>query len=221
MTAQGFELTSQRQKVSRLPTEEPTGRSCELQTPLFFFFFFFFNLTYSRWTSSLPSCLWSQRIFPSLPGSCLTTFLSRCKFSTLTTRQPMVEFYLLTFPRFPLRKKERKSYFGKNRTHDFRTRRCADYLLDHSDDVNNRVLPREIAQAVMAPTAIVSSWVGNVGKELRRDEPVIFVLFGASKPKRTTGNLRSMHVFRGYLRDNHCSTNVLSTVLPPFCVSSV
>ena len=43
----------------------------------------------------------------------------------------MVEFYLLTFPRFPLRKKEHKSYFGKNRTHDFRTSRCADYLLDH------------------------------------------------------------------------------------------
>ena len=54
-------------------------------------FFFFFNLTYSRWTSSLPSCLWSQRIFPSLPGSRPTIFLSRCKFSTLTTRQPMVE----------------------------------------------------------------------------------------------------------------------------------
>ena len=48
-------------------------------------------------------------------------FLSRCKFSTLITRQPMVEFYLLTFPRFPLRKKEHKSYFGKNRTHDFST----------------------------------------------------------------------------------------------------
>ena len=32
------------------------------------------NLTYSRWTSSLPSCLWSQRIFPSLPGSRLTIF---------------------------------------------------------------------------------------------------------------------------------------------------
>ena len=41
----------------------------------------------------------------------------------------MVEFYLLTFPRFPLRKKEHKSYFGKNRTHDFRTSR-----LDHSGD---------------------------------------------------------------------------------------
>ena len=61
-------------------------------------------------------------------------FLSRSKFSTLTTRQPMVEFYLLTFPRFPSRKKEHKSYFGKNRTHDFRTSRCAGYLLDHSGD---------------------------------------------------------------------------------------
>ena len=53
---------------------------------------------------------------------------------SFTTRQPMVEFYLLTFPRFPLRKKEHKSYFGKNQTYDFRTSRCADYLLDHSGD---------------------------------------------------------------------------------------
>ena len=37
-------------------------------------FFFSFNLTYSRWTSSLLSCLSSQRIFPSLPGSRLTFF---------------------------------------------------------------------------------------------------------------------------------------------------
>ena len=67
-------------------------------------------------------------------------FLSRCKFSTLTTRQAMVEFYLLTFPRFPLRKEEHKSYFGKNRTHDFRTSRCADYLLDHSgDDIGYKI----------------------------------------------------------------------------------
>ena len=62
-------------------------------------------------------------------------FLLRCKFSNLTTRQPMVELYLLTFPRFLLRKKKDKFYFGKNRTHDFRTTsRCADYLLDHSGD---------------------------------------------------------------------------------------
>ena len=64
-------------------------------------------------------------------------FLSRCKFNTLTTRHSMVEFYLLTFSRFPLRKKEHKSYFGKNRTHGFRTSRCADYLLDHSILVKN------------------------------------------------------------------------------------
>ena len=38
------------------------------------------------------------------PVHALQLFLSRCKFSTLTTRQAMVEFYLLTFPRFPLRK---------------------------------------------------------------------------------------------------------------------
>ena len=51
-----------------------------------------------------------------------------------SSTEPMVEFYLLTFPRFPLRKKEHKSYFGKNRTHDFRSSRCAAYLLDHSGD---------------------------------------------------------------------------------------
>ena len=47
----------------------------------------------------------------------------------------MVEFYLLAFPRFPLRKKEHKSCFGKDRTHDFHTSRCAGYLLDHSGDM--------------------------------------------------------------------------------------
>ena len=41
---------------------------------LSFSFFLFFNLTYSRWTSSLPSCLWSLRIVSSLPGSRLTIF---------------------------------------------------------------------------------------------------------------------------------------------------
>ena len=60
---------------------------------------------------------------------------SRCKFSNLTTRQLMTEFYLLTFPRFPLRKKEHKSCFDKNRTHGFRTSKCAGYLLDHSGSV--------------------------------------------------------------------------------------
>ena len=51
-------------------------------------------------------------------------FLSQCKFSTLTTRQPMVKIYLLlTFSRFPLRKKQYKACFDKKRTRDFRTSR--------------------------------------------------------------------------------------------------
>ena len=48
--------------------------SQRVQQAILSFLYFFFNLTYSRWTSSLPSCLWSQRIFPSLPGSRLTIF---------------------------------------------------------------------------------------------------------------------------------------------------
>ena len=85
-------------------------------------------------------------------------FLSRCNISTLTTRQPMVEFYLLTFPRFPLRKKEHKSYFGKNRTHDFRTSRCAGNLLeDHSDDEGTRQYLLYYQQNIFLPRG---EWVG-------------------------------------------------------------
>ena len=40
--------------------------------------------------------------------------LSRRKLSTLTIRQPMVEFYLLTYSRFLLRKEEHKSCFDKS-----------------------------------------------------------------------------------------------------------
>ena len=36
--------------------------------------YFYLNLTYRRCTSSLPSSLWSLRIFPSLPCSRLTIF---------------------------------------------------------------------------------------------------------------------------------------------------
>ena len=84
-------------------------------------------------------------------------FLSRCKFSTLTTRQPMVEFYLLTFPRFPLRKKEHKSYFGKNRTHDFCTSRCAGYLLDHSDDEALHLLIVQLQYTVCAAVKLLET----------------------------------------------------------------
>ena len=42
----------------------------------------------------------------------------------------------------------------------------------------NRVLPREVAQAVMVPTTLVShSLVRDVGKELPRDGFVFFVSY--------------------------------------------
>ena len=37
------------------------------------FIFYFFHLVDSRWASALPSCLWTLKIFPSLPGSRLTS----------------------------------------------------------------------------------------------------------------------------------------------------
>ena len=47
----------------------------------------------------------------------------------------------------------------------------------------NRVLPREVAQVEMIPTTLVSrSWVGDVGKELPRDKPIVFVSFRADGP---------------------------------------
>ena len=54
------------------------GRAIELQKAIEtdIYIYIYINLTYSRWTSSLPSCLWSPRIFPSLPGSRLTIFIA-------------------------------------------------------------------------------------------------------------------------------------------------
>ena len=72
-------------------------------------------------------------------------FLSRCKFSNLTTRQPMLEFYLLTFPRFPLRKKEHNAmtYFvGKNRTHDFHPVDPYSAICDDHTYIHSRPPPR-------------------------------------------------------------------------------
>ena len=41
--------------------------------------------------------------FPISPRFSPYESLSRCEFNTLTSRQQIVEFYLLTFSRFPLR----------------------------------------------------------------------------------------------------------------------
>ena len=134
-TTTAFEGTRGGRTIGRVCLER-SGHTVEQvhgrrQGMLSLFFFFCISLTADGpqrarlpipTIATLPSCLWSLRIFPSLPDSRLTIFLSRCKLRTLTPRQTMVGFYhLLTFSRFPLRKPEYKSYFEKNRTHDFRT----------------------------------------------------------------------------------------------------
>ena len=99
------------------------------------FSFLFFNLTYSRWTSSLPSCLWSLSIFPSLPGSRLTIFYRDGSSARLQLVNQWLNFTYYSSHAFRYeRNNTNPTLLGKNRTHDFRTSRCAGYLLDHSGD---------------------------------------------------------------------------------------
>ena len=126
-------------------------------------------------------------------------FLSRYKFSILTTCQPMVEFYLLTFPRFPLRKKEHKSYFGKNRTHDFRTSRCAGYLLEHSGDGIRKQMAQKPQTLVLGLTHFwdtthpiartlfikLTRLFRRTGKSRKRS--IQYLLFLAPNPSRSIG----------------------------------
>ena len=104
------------------------------ETPSTARFFSFFNLTYSRWTSSLPSCLWSQRIFPSLPGSRLTFFYRDASSAPLQLVNQWLNF---TYSRSHAFRYER------NNTNPTLVRieltisalgGCAGYLLDHSGD---------------------------------------------------------------------------------------
>ena len=90
-----------------------------------------FNLTSSRWTSSLPSGLWTLRIFPCLPGSRLTIFYRDASSAILQLFNQWLNFTYSRSYAF----RYTKSYFGKNRTYDFQTTSgCAGYLLDHSGD---------------------------------------------------------------------------------------
>ena len=59
----------------------------------------------------------------------------------------------------------------------------------------NRVLPREVAQAAMVPTTLVSrSLVRDVGKELPRDNPVILCSLGQAIPKHDWKPSQHAHV---------------------------
>ena len=63
-----------------------------------------------------PSRVWAQGIYSSLPGSRLRAFIAMQVLSTSTPRQPMVELYVLTSSRFPLRKQEEKCSPAESRT---------------------------------------------------------------------------------------------------------
>ena len=99
----------------------------------FFFFFFFFFFLISLIADGPhhyhPACGHKGSSHLSLPGSRLTNFYRDASSA------------LLQLVNQWLRKKEHKSYFGKNRTHDFRISRCAGYLLDHSGDQGKKQKP--------------------------------------------------------------------------------
>ena len=95
-------------------------------------FLFCLNLTYSRWTSSLTPYLWSLRIFPSHPVHAKLFFIAM---QVQQSYNSSTDGWILLnhVPTLSVTEKNKhKSYFGKNRTHDFRTSRCEDYLLGHS-----------------------------------------------------------------------------------------
>ena len=64
-------------------------------------------------------------------------FLSRCRFSTPTPRQPMVELFVLASSRFPLRKPEEKLTPAESRTHKFRLSGRTLYPLVHGGSHNH------------------------------------------------------------------------------------
>ena len=77
-----------------------------------------------------PSRVWSQWIYPSLPGS-RPQVLSRCRYSTALLH--LVNQWLnVSSSRFPLRKPEEKFTPAESRTHKFRLSGRTLYPLDHN-----------------------------------------------------------------------------------------
>ena len=90
-------------------------------------------------TVTSPSCLWSRRIFPSLPGSRLTIFNRDASSALLQlVNHRMVEFDLLTFSRFPSRKKENKNWFSQESNLRPPLIGVRGYLLNHSGNEGSR-----------------------------------------------------------------------------------
>ena len=111
-------------------------------------------------------------------------FLSRCKFSTLL--QLVNQWLNFTYSRFRAFRYGRKNTnFGdKIRTHDFRTSRCSDYLLDHSRDEGHTVSTCHdfLATTIRAPPAkdhtVLPSYPGSAESPDRASD--FFILFFVS-----------------------------------------
>ena len=81
----------------------------------------------------IPSCLWLLRIFPSLPDPRLTKFYRDANSVLLLLVNQRLDFTHSCSHAFRYGRKNPNSG-DNNRTYDFRTSRCAGYLLDHSGD---------------------------------------------------------------------------------------
>ena len=86
-------------------------------------------------TATLPSCLESQRIIPSLPGSCLMILYRDASSELLQFGNWWLDFNHSRSHAFRYERKNVSSVFLKNRTHHFRTTSdVRGYLLNHSSD---------------------------------------------------------------------------------------
>ena len=88
---------------------------------LYIYIYIYLNLTYSQW-ASFRSCLWSLRIFPSLPGSRLTNFYRDASSALLQLVNQWLNFTYSHSHAFSYGRKDTISG-DKNQTHDFRTSR--------------------------------------------------------------------------------------------------
>ena len=106
---------------------------CYLEVLSILFLFYFF-ITYRRCGQSTsynvahPAC--GHKGSTHLSPVHAYEFMSRCRFSTPTPRQLMVELFVLASSRIPLRKPEEKFTPAESRTHKFRLSGRTLYPLD-------------------------------------------------------------------------------------------
>ena len=78
---------------------QTTSYSCQCFFLLYSLFHHFSPMEPINELRRCPSRVWSQEIYPSLPGSRLRGFIARYRFSTPTPRQSVIERFVLTSSR--------------------------------------------------------------------------------------------------------------------------